>query len=114
MLNQTAATGAILQMLSHGLMTALFFALIGMIYGRTHTRDVRELTGLMKVMPFLSVCYVIAGLANLGLAGIKRVRCRNDYLRRFFPEQRRIPPYTDHHRLFIHRDHGSLYPASGR
>lgn len=70
MLNQTAATGAILQMLSHGLMTALFFALIGMIYGRTHTRDVRELSGLMKVMPFLSVCYVIAGLANLGLPGL--------------------------------------------
>ena len=65
MMNQTAATGAVLQMLSHGLMTALFFALIGMIYGRTHTRDVRELNGLMKVMPFLSVCYVIAGLANL-------------------------------------------------
>ena len=70
MLNQTAATGAILQMLSHGLMTALFFALIGMIYGRTHTRDVRELAGLMKVMPFLSECYVIAGLANLGLPGL--------------------------------------------
>ena len=70
MLNQTAATGAILQMLSHGLMTALFFALIGMIYGRTHTRDVRELAGLMKIMPFLSVCYVIAGLANLGLPGL--------------------------------------------
>ena len=46
------------------------FALIGMIYGRTHTRDVRELNGLMKVMPFLSVCYVIAGLANLGLPGL--------------------------------------------
>lgn len=70
MMNQTAATGAVLQMLSHGLMTALFFALIGMIYGRTHTRDVRELNGLMKVMPFLSVCYVIAGLANLGLPGL--------------------------------------------
>ena len=70
MMNTTAATGAILQMLSHGLMTALFFALIGMIYGRTHTRDVRELGGLMKVMPFLSVCYVIAGLANLGLPGL--------------------------------------------
>ena len=53
MMNTTAGTGAILQMLSHGLMTALFFALIGMIYGRTHTRDVRELSGLMKVMPFL-------------------------------------------------------------
>lgn len=70
MMNQTATTGAVLQMLSHGLMTALFFALIGMIYGRTHTRDIRELNGLMKVMPFLSVCYVIAGLANLGLPGL--------------------------------------------
>ena len=51
MMNRTACTGAVLQMLSHGLMTALFFALIGMIYGRTHTRDVRELSGLMKIMP---------------------------------------------------------------
>ena len=70
MMNTTAGTGAVLQMLSHGLMTALFFALIGMIYGRTHTRDVRELSGLMKVMPFLAVGYVIAGLANLGLPGL--------------------------------------------
>ena len=70
MMNSTASTGAVLQMLSHGLMTALFFALIGMIYGRTHTRDIRELGGLMKVMPFLSVGYVIAGLANLGLPGL--------------------------------------------
>ena len=69
MMRKTACTGAILQMLSHGLMTALFFALIGMIYGRTHTRDVRRLGGLMKIMPFLSVGYVIAGLANLGLPG---------------------------------------------
>ncbi len=69
MYNTTAATGAVLQMLSHGLMTALFFALIGMIYGRTHTRDIRELSGLMRIMPFLAVGYVIAGLANLGLPG---------------------------------------------
>lgn len=70
MLNQTAITGAVMQMLSHGLMTALFFALIGMIYGRTHTRDIREMSGLMKVMPFLGVCWVIAGLASLGLPGL--------------------------------------------
>lgn len=70
MLTHTSCTGAILQMLSHGLMTALFFALIGMIYGRTHTRDVRRLGGLMKIMPFLAVGYVIAGLANLGLPGL--------------------------------------------
>ena len=69
MMTKTACTGAILQMLSHGLMTALFFALIGMIYGRTHTRDIRQMRGLMKIMPFLAVGYIIAGLANLGLPG---------------------------------------------
>ena len=70
MLNPTAMTGAIMQMLSHGLMTALFFALIGMIYGRTHTRDIRLMGGLMKIMPFLGVSYVIAGFASLGLPGL--------------------------------------------
>ncbi|MDE7159825.1 MAG: NADH-quinone oxidoreductase subunit M [Muribaculaceae bacterium] len=70
MLNTTAMTGAIMQMLSHGLMTALFFALIGMIYGRTHTRDIRQMGGLMKIMPYLGVCYMIAGFASLGLPGL--------------------------------------------
>jgi len=70
MMNQTAMNGAIIQMISHGLMTALFFALIGMLYGRTHTRMIDEMGGLMKVIPFLSVCYVIAGLASLGLPGL--------------------------------------------
>ena len=70
MMNETAATGAIMQMLSHGLMTALFFALIGMIYGRTHTRLITEMGGLMKVMPFLGVSYVIAGMASLGLPSL--------------------------------------------
>ncbi len=70
MLNSTAMTGAIMQMLSHGLMTALFFALIGMIYGRTHTRDIREMGGMMQILPYLSVCYVIAGMASLGLPGL--------------------------------------------
>ena len=70
MMNTTAMTGAVMQMLSHGLMTALFFALIGMIYGRTHTRDIRQMGGLMKIMPFLGVAYVIAGLASLGLPGL--------------------------------------------
>ena len=51
-------------------MTALFFALIGMIYGRTHTRNVTEMGGLMKVIPFLAVVYMIAGFASLGLPGL--------------------------------------------
>jgi NADH-quinone oxidoreductase subunit M len=70
MMNQTALNGAVIQMISHGLMTALFFALIGMLYGRTHTRLINEMGGLMKIIPFLSVCYVIAGLASLGLPGL--------------------------------------------
>jgi NADH-quinone oxidoreductase subunit M len=70
MMNKTAMNGAVIQMISHGLMTALFFALIGMLYGRTHTRMINEMGGLMKVIPFLSVCYVIAGLASLGLPGL--------------------------------------------
>ena len=70
MLNRTAMAGAILQMISHGLMTALFFALIGMIYGRTHTRMIHEMGGLMKVIPFISVVYMIAGFASLGLPGL--------------------------------------------
>jgi len=70
MMNETGMDGAILQMISHGLMTALFFALIGMIYGRTHTRDINKMGGLMKVIPFLAVVYMIAGFASLGLPGL--------------------------------------------
>ena len=69
MLNKVAWNGAMLQSLSHGFITALFFALIGMIYGRTHTRDVRQMRGLLKIIPFIATAYVIAGLANLGLPG---------------------------------------------
>ncbi len=70
MLTRTAFTGAVMQMISHGLMTALFFAAIGMIYDRTHTRLVDRLGGLLKVMPFISTIFVIAGLCSLGLPGL--------------------------------------------
>jgi NADH-quinone oxidoreductase subunit M len=69
MLTKTAITGAVMQMVSHGLMTALFFACIGMIYDRTHTRQLAQLGGLMKLMPFISTAFVIAGLCSLGLPG---------------------------------------------
>jgi NADH-quinone oxidoreductase subunit M len=70
MLTKTAITGAVLQMVSHGLMTALFFAGIGMIYDRTHTRQLSQLGGLLKVIPFISTVFVIAGLCSLGLPGL--------------------------------------------
>jgi NADH-quinone oxidoreductase subunit M len=70
MLTKTSINGAVLQMVSHGLMTALFFAAIGMIYNRTHTRLVAQLGGLLKVTPFISTVFVIAGLCSLGLPGL--------------------------------------------
>lgn len=69
MLTKTAITGAVLQMVSHGLMTALFFAVIGMIYERTHTRLVNEMSGLMRTMPFIMTILFIVGLCSLGLPG---------------------------------------------
>ena len=70
MLTKTAITGAVMQMVSHGLMTALFFAVIGMIYDRTHTRDVNQMGGLLKVTPFISTVLFIVGLCSLGLPGL--------------------------------------------
>jgi NADH-quinone oxidoreductase subunit M len=70
MLTRTAIAGAVMQMISHGLMTALFFAAIGMIYDRTHTRLVERLGGLLKIIPFISTVFVIAGLCSLGLPGL--------------------------------------------
>ena len=68
MLTRTAINGAVMQMVSHGLMTALFFACIGMIYDRTHTRQMAQLGGLLKIMPFISTVFVIAGLCSLRIA----------------------------------------------
>ena len=70
MLTKTAITGAVIQMVSHGVMTALFFAVIGIIYERTHTRQVKEMGGLMKVMPFTTTVLFIVGLCSLGLPGL--------------------------------------------
>lgn len=69
-LNMMAFKGAVIQMFSHGIMTGLFFGLIGMVYGRTHTRIIPDMGGLGKVMPWLATTFYIAGLASLGLPGL--------------------------------------------
>ncbi len=69
-LNVTGLRGAVMQMLAHGFITAAVFCLIGMIYSRTHTRRIPEMSGLMASIPFLSVCFVMAGFAGLGLPGM--------------------------------------------
>ncbi|HDT15742.1 MAG TPA: NADH-quinone oxidoreductase subunit M [Firmicutes bacterium] len=68
--NAIALSGAVFQMVSHGIMTGLFFGLIGMVYGRTHTRDIHSMRGLAKVMPKLAVFFIMTGLCSLGLPGL--------------------------------------------
>lgn len=70
LLNEAGFNGAVLQMISHGLMTALFFAVIGMIYERTHTRQINEMGGLMQAVPYISTIFLIVALCSLGLPGL--------------------------------------------
>ena len=57
-------------MFSHGIMTALFFVVVGVIYERTHTRDIEVLEGIAKHMGCVAVLFLIAGLTSLGLPGL--------------------------------------------
>jgi NADH-quinone oxidoreductase subunit M len=68
-LNPQGLTGAGVQMFSHGIMTALFFAITGMIYDRSHTRQIPELGGIAKVMPFATIGFIIGGLVSMGMPG---------------------------------------------
>jgi len=68
-LNQNGLTGAGVQMFSHGIMTALFFAVTGMIYDRAHTRQISELGGMAKIMPFATIGFIIGGLVSMGMPG---------------------------------------------
>jgi NADH-quinone oxidoreductase subunit M len=71
-LNQIGLSGAVVQMVSHGLLAGLLFAVVGrMVYARTHTRDLVALgpMHLGKVIPFAAATFVIAGMASMGLPG---------------------------------------------
>ncbi len=66
-LNKDGLLGAGMQMFSHGVMTALFFAVVGMVYDRTHTRDIAELGGLVRKMPIAAFGFIVAGLVSMGM-----------------------------------------------
>ena len=68
-LNSIGMSGAVLQMFSHGIMTALMFAAVGALYDRAHVRDIGILEGLSKRMPVIAAFFVVAGLTSLGLPG---------------------------------------------
>jgi len=62
--------GAVFQMFTHGTITALLFVMVGLVYDRTHTREIAALGGLAGRMPFIATTFVVAGLASLGLPGL--------------------------------------------
>ncbi|MGA7156238.1 MAG: NADH-quinone oxidoreductase subunit M [Acidobacteriaceae bacterium] len=71
-LNQIGLSGAIIQMVSHGILAGLLFGVVGrMVYARTHTRDLNALAPmhLGKLLPFAAFTFVIAGMASMGLPG---------------------------------------------
>ncbi|MBI3971866.1 MAG: NADH-quinone oxidoreductase subunit M [Chloroflexi bacterium] len=69
-LSLVGLSGAVFQMFAHGIMTALFFALVGAIYDQAHTREIGIFSGLARTLPWFVGFFAIAGLASLGLPGL--------------------------------------------
>jgi NADH-quinone oxidoreductase subunit M len=61
--------GAGVQMFSHGVMTALFFAAVGMVYDRAHTRQIPELGGMVKPLPLVAIGVIVGSLVSMGMPG---------------------------------------------
>ena len=67
---QYGVTGGVLQMVNHGLSTGALFLLVGMLYERTHTRNLAEMGGMSNVTPRLTGIFLFAALSSLGLPGL--------------------------------------------
>lgn len=68
-LNAIGVSGALFQMLNHGVSTGALFLLVGMIYERRHTREIADFGGLTKVMPLFAVAFMIITLSSVALPG---------------------------------------------
>jgi NADH-quinone oxidoreductase subunit M len=68
-LNEKGLLGAGMQMFSHGVMTGLFFAVVGMVYDRAHTREITKLGGFFKKMPWAATGFIVGGLVSMGMPG---------------------------------------------
>ncbi|HYP50218.1 MAG TPA: NADH-quinone oxidoreductase subunit M, partial [Pyrinomonadaceae bacterium] len=65
--NEIGMQGALYQMLNHGVSTGALFLLVGMIYDRRHTREIKEFGGLANVMPIYATFFVITTMSSIGL-----------------------------------------------
>jgi len=68
-LNAVGLNGSVFQMFSHGIMTGLFFALVGLVYEKAHTRDMPSMGGFASRMPGIAAAFTIGGLASFGVPG---------------------------------------------
>ena len=69
-LDPTGVEGAILQMINHGIVTSALFLCVGMIYERTHTREIKDYGGVAKAAPIYSSLLALFCLAALGFPGL--------------------------------------------
>jgi NADH-quinone oxidoreductase subunit M len=69
-MTQESMQGAIIQMVNHGLSTGALFFLVGVIYERSHTREISDYGGLAKIVPVYSAALLIASLSSIGLPGL--------------------------------------------
>ena len=104
-LNKEGLTGSGIQMFSHGVMTALFFAVVGMVYDRAHTREIGELGGFSKKMPWVAVAFIIGGLVSMGMPGF------SGFVAEFpiFMGVWQVQADRRHHCLDLNRHHRILY-----
>jgi NADH-quinone oxidoreductase subunit M len=69
-LTEAGLNGSVFQMFAHGIMTGLFFALVGLIYEKSHTREIGRMGGFGQRMPGVAACFTLGGLSSLGLPGL--------------------------------------------
>ena len=69
-LNEEGMQGAVIQMINHGLSTGALFLLVGMLYDRRHTREIKDFGGIAKVMPVYATFFMIVMLSSVGLPGL--------------------------------------------
>jgi NADH-quinone oxidoreductase subunit M len=68
-LTEAGLNGSVFQMFAHGIMTGLFFALVGLVYEKAHSREIFRMGGFGRVMPGIATAFTIGGLSSLGLPG---------------------------------------------
>ncbi len=69
-LTEVGLNGSVFQMFAHGIMTGLFFAIVGLVYEKSHTREIFRMSGFGRRMPGIAAAFTIGGLSSLGLPGM--------------------------------------------